>query len=332
MTNNYKYTIIFLISLMFSEIMIAQNHPIMKDPFAHTFSIVARDSLTGEMAVGVQSHWFSVGPLVAWGRSGVGVVATQSFVNPAYGPNGLKLMEEGLSASLALEELIAEDDGEAYRQVAFLDASGRAAAHTGSNCVESAYHHVGKNFSVQANMMLNDEVVPAMKKAFLENSELPLAERVVKVLQAAQNAGGDIRGQQSAALIVVGAKKVKNSWEDKLIDLRVDDNPQPLQELSRLLTVARAYEFMNKGDLAMEAEDVEDALLQYGSAEKLFPENLEMKYWKAVALANSKRFEEAIPLFKSIFEEDENWRTMTLRLPDSGLLNVSEAELKSIVE
>ncbi len=309
----------------------SQNHPIMKDPFAHTFSIVARDSVTGEMAVGVQSHWFSVGPLVAWGKSGVGVVATQSFVNPAYGPNGLKLMEEGNSASQALDALIAEDEGEAYRQVAFLDVKGRTAAHTGENCVESAYHHAGKNFSVQANMMLNDKVVPAMKEAFLANADLPLAERVVKVLQATQDAGGDIRGQQSAALIVVKGNKVKNSWEDKSIDLRVDDNPDPLKELERLLTVARAYEFMNKGDLAMEAEDVDEALKQYGSAEKLFPENLEMKYWKAVALANSNRLDEAIPVFKSIFEADENWRTMTLRLPDSGLLNVSEAQLNKIV-
>lgn len=316
---------------MFSGSIIAQTHPIMKDPFAHTFSIVARDSVTGEMAVGVQSHWFSVGPLVAWGKSGVGVVATQSFVNPAYGPNGLKLMEEGKSASQALEILIAKDDGEEYRQVAFLDSSGRTAAHTGSSCVESAFHYTGKNYSVQANMMLNDKVVPAMKAAFLEYSELPLAERVVKVLQAAQNAGGDIRGKQSAALIVVGATKVKNPWEDKKIDLRVDDNAEPLVELERLLTVARAYEFMNKGDLAMEAEDVDEALKQYGSAEKLFPDNLEMKYWKAVALANSKRFEEAIPIFKGIFEEEDNWRTMTLRLPASGLLNVTEAELDMIV-
>jgi len=292
---------------------------------------VARDSVTGEMAVGVQSHWFSVGPLVAWGKSGVGVVATQSFVNPAYGPNGLKLMEEGKSASLALEELVAEDEGEAYRQVSFLDSSGRTAAHTGSNCVESAFHYSGKNYSVQANMMLNDDVVPAMKAAFLEYSNLPLAERVVKVLQAAQNVGGDIRGKQSAALIVVKGTKVKNSWEDKSIDLRVDDNAEPLVEIERLLTVARAYEFMNKGDLAMEAEDVDGALKQYGSAEKLFPDNLEMKYWKAVALANSKRFDEAIPIFKAIFKAEDNWRVMTMRLPASGLLNVSKEELEKII-
>ncbi len=325
-----KIFFFLVLSGMTLNTSVSQNRP--TDPFAHTFSIVARDSITGEMAVGVQSHWFSVGTLVLWGKSGVGVVATQSFVNPAYGPNGLELMEKGKSSTVALKELVSKDEGKEFRQVAFLDASGRAAAFTGEKCVESAMHHVGDNFSVQANMMLNDDVIPAMKKAFTENSKLPLAERVVKTLKAAQEAGGDIRGKQSAALIVVGANKVVNSWEDKKIDLRVDDHPDPLLELDRLLKVARAYEFMNKGDLAIEAGDVNDALLQYGKAENLFPENLEMKFWKAVALANSKRLNEAIPVFKSIFAEDENWREMTLRLPASGLLDVTEEELNRIVK
>lgn len=325
-----KKIIFFLVlSGMTLNTSVSQNRP--TDPFAHTFSIVARDSITGEMAVGVQSHWFSVGALVPWGKSGVGVVATQSFVNPAYGPKGLELMEKGKSSTVSLKELVSKDEGKEFRQVAFLDASGRAAAFTGEKCVESAMHHVGDNFSVQANMMLNDDVIPAMKKAFTENSKLPLAERVVAALKAAQDAGGDIRGKQSAALIVVGANKVENSWEDKKIDLRVDDHPNPLVELERLLKVARAYEFMNKGDLAMEAGDVNDALLQYGKAENLFPENMEMKFWKAVALANSKRFNEAIPVFKSIFAENDNWREMTLRLPASGLLDVTEEELNRII-
>lgn len=309
----------------------AQNPSVMKDPFAHTFSIVARDSITGEMAVGVQSHWFSVGALVPWGRSGVGVVATQSFVNPAYGPNGLDLMLKGKSAAVALKELVSKDEAKDYRQVAFLDAQGKASAFTGEKCVESALHHVGDNFSVQANMMLNDEIVPAMAKAFKDNSNLPLAERVLIVLQAAQAAGGDIRGTQSAALIVVGPNKVENSWEDKKIDLRVDDSGEPLIELERLLKVARAYEYMNKGDLAVEAKDVDEALKQYGKAESLFPENLEMRYWKAVALANSDRLEEALPVFKAIFQEDDNWREMTTRLPASDLLNITEEELSRIV-
>ena len=310
---------------------IAQVPEISGDAFAHTFSIVAKDPLTGEMAVGVQSHWFSVGAVVPWGKSGVGVVATQSFINPAYGPKGLALMEEGKSAEEALKILVAEDEGRAYRQVAFLDASGSAAAYTGDKCVEAASHIVGENFSVQANMMLNDKVVPAMAEAFLNNDQLPLAERVVKVLQAAQAAGGDIRGKQSAALIVVGSEKVDNSWEDKKIDLRVDDHATPLQELERLLKVARAYEYMNRGDVAMEENDIEKALEEYGAAMKLFPENLEMKYWTAVALANSGKTAEALDLFEPIFEADENWREMTRRLPASGLLNIPEEELKKIL-
>ncbi len=309
----------------------SQNPEIKGDAFAHTYSIVARDSITGEMAVGVQSHWFSVGSLVSWGKSGVGVVATQSFVNPAYGPKGLELMEKGKSAKKSLEELVEKDEGKAFRQVAFLDNTGKAAAYTGEKCVESAMHHVGENFSVQANMMLNDDVIPAMKDAFIKHSNLPLAERVVKVLQAAEAAGGDIRGKQSAALIVVGAEKVDNSWEDKKIDLRVDDHPEPLVELERLLTVARAYEFMNKGDLAMENGDVSEALKHYGKAEELFPDNLEMQYWKAIALANSGRIDEALPIFRKIFKQDDNWREMTTRLPASGLLNISKEDLNRIV-
>lgn len=309
----------------------AQDYDFQKDAFAHTFSIVARDAETGEMAVGVQSHWFSVGSVVPWGKSGVGVVATQSFVNPAYGPQGLELMEQGKSATEALGILVSQDPGKEYRQVAFLDADGRTQAFTGAKCVEAASDITGQNFSVQANMMLNKDVVPAMEVAFRSHADLPLAERVLKVLQAAQQAGGDIRGKQSAAIIVVGADKVENSWEDKKIDLRVDDHDEPLKELERLLKVARAYEFMNRGDLAMEKNNIEEALTQYGQAMKMFPENLEMRYWTAVALANSKRMNEALPLFHSIFEEDENWREMTRRLPNSGLLNVSSEEMNQIV-
>ncbi len=311
----------------------ANNNPeIMKDAFAHTYSIVARDAETGEMAVGVQSHWFSVGSIVSWGKSGVGVVATQSFVNPAYGPQGLELMEQGKKPSEALGILLAQDEGKEYRQVAFLDTSGNTAAHTGENCVEAADHLTGENYSVQANMMLNQTVVPAMQKAFLENKDLPLAERVLKVLQAAEAAGGDIRGSQSAAIIVVGPKKVENPWEEKKIDLRVDDHPEPLVELERLLKVARAYEYMNRGDLAMENNNIEKALEEYGNAMKLFPENLEMQYWTAVALANSGRMDDAKPIFETVFAKDENWKEMTRRLPSAGLLNIPQEELLNLIK
>ena len=301
------------------------------EAFAHTYSIVARDSVTGEMAVGVQSHWFSVGPLVAWGKSGVGVVATQSFVNPAYGPRGLELMGNGENAEIALEKLISEDEGRHYRQVAFLDKNGNTSAFTGDNCVEAAAHISGNNFSVQANMMLNENTVPAMAEAYQQNAQLPLAERVLEVLKAAQQSGGDIRGKQSAALIVVGPEKVEQSWNDKKIDLRVDDHAEPIKELERLLKTARAYEYMNRGDLAMEAGDVEAALKEYGAAEKLFSDNLEMRFWKAVALANAGRLEGAKPIFDRIFYEDENWREMLQRLPKAGLLQLEEEQLEMLI-
>lgn len=310
----------------------AQNANIDKEAFAHTFSVVAKDPRTGEMAVAVQSHWFSVGSLVSWGKSGVGVVATQSFVNPAYGPNGLKLMSGGMSAKDALDELVSQDEGRDYRQIAFLDVKGNVAAYTGKLCVESAAHIEGENFSVQANMMLNDKVVPAMAEAFKANEDLPLAERMVEVLKAAQNTGGDIRGKQSAALIVVGPKKVENPWEEKKIDLRVDDHQNPIQELDRLLKTARAYEHMNKGDLAVEKGDIDMALEEYGTAEGMFPDNLEMKFWKAVALANSNRLDEALPVFAEIFEQDDNWREMITRLPKAGLLELTEAEIEQITD
>jgi len=311
--------------------LMAQIHPLTGDQLAHTFSIVATDPETGEMAVGVQSHWFSVGSIVSWGSSGIGVVATQSFVNPAYGPNGLKLMSEGQSAGEALKLLVAEDEGRDYRQVAFLDVNGKVSAFTGEKCIASASHKIGRNYSVQANMMLNDKIVPAIARAFEESQGQPLAERVVIALLAGQEAGGDIRGRQSAALIVVGPMVVANPWEDKKVDLRVEDHQTPLLEMSRLLRVHRAYEHMNLGDLAVEHGDMELALQEYESAETMFPDNLEMKYWKAVALANNGRIEESLAIFKLVFEADDNWRELTVRLPDSGLLTVTEYEFQLIL-
>lgn len=322
---------LFMLSIIPTLLLSGQTHPQTRDQLAHTFSIVARDPSTGEMAVGVQSHWFSVGTIVCWGASGAGVVATQSFVNPAYGPEGLELMAEGVPAEDALKSLIEKDEGRAFRQVAFLDRVGNVTAYTGDKCISFASHEAGYQYSVQANMMLNDRVVPAMNKAYLEGEGLPLAERVVKVLMAAQEAGGDIRGRQSAALIVVGPDPVEEPWLDKKIDLRVEDDPEPLKELSRLLSVHRAYEHMNRGDLAVEHKDMELALEEYAAAEARFPGNLEMKYWKAVSMANSGQIAEALPIFKFVFDRDDNWRELTRRLPDSGLITVSGDELDRIL-
>jgi uncharacterized Ntn-hydrolase superfamily protein len=285
----------------------------------HTFSIVARDPATGELGVAVQSHWFSVGPIVPWAEAGVGAVATQSFVDPSYGKLGLDLMRSGKSAPDALRSLLAGDDGRDVRQVAMIDSQGRVDAWTGKNDIQAAGHFVGKNFSVQANLMANDKVWPAMARAF-ENTKGDLADRMLAALDAAQAVGGDIRGRQSAALIVVTGKPTGQAWKDRTFDLRVDDSPEPLQELRRLVTLGRAYNHMNAGDLAVEHKDNEGALREYSAAEKLVPDNAEMIYWHAVALVNMGRVDESLPLFRKVFAMDKNWATLTPRLPKSGLL------------
>jgi uncharacterized Ntn-hydrolase superfamily protein len=299
--------------------------------FAHTYSIVARDSNTGEMGVGVQSHYFSVGSVVDWGRSGVGVVATQSFVNKSFGLRGLKLLKQGKSPAEALEILLSDDEGKDVRQVAILDSQGRVAVHTGVKCIKHAGHIKGDNFSVQANMMLSDKVWGEMAKAFEENKNLPLPERIIKTLEAAEVVGGDIRGKQSSALLIVKGEPVENKWDDPLIDLRVEDHREPLKELNRLLKLWRAYEHLEKGDVAMEKEDINLALEEYNSAREMFPDDIEMKYWTAVTLANTKNLDKAIPVFKEIYSIDDNWRILTERLPEVDLLKVDKEDLDKIL-
>ena len=296
----------------------------------HTYSIVARDAKTGDIGVAVQSHWFAVGPLVPWAEAGVGAVATQSFVDPSYGKLGLDLMRAGRSGPEALKGLLAADDNREVRQVAILDASGKVAAHTGAKCIPAAGHHVGDGYSVQANLMINETVWPAMSKAF-ESAEGDLAERMLVALEAAQAAGGDIRGKQSAALIVVSGKPTGKPWQDRLYDLRVDDNPEPVAELRRLVKLQRAYNLMNEGDAAVERKDHEAALKAYASAEALVPGSAEMIFWHAVALVNMKRVDESLPLFAKVFKMDPNWKTLTPRLVGVGLLPDDPIALKKIL-
>jgi uncharacterized Ntn-hydrolase superfamily protein len=285
----------------------------------NTYSIVARDPATGELGVAVQSHWFSVGPIVAWAEAGVGAVATQSFVDPSYGKLGLELMRVGRTAPEALKGLLAADSGSAVRQVAMIDAQGRVASHTGERCIAAAGHFVGENFSVQANMMEKDTVWPAMAKAFQETKG-DLAARMMAALEAAEAAGGDIRGKQSAALVVVSAKPTGKAWIDRKFDLRVDDHPKPLEELKRLLTLQRAYNLMNEGDLAVERNDGKAALEAYSGAQALVPSNAEMVFWTAVSLVNMNRVDESLPLFQKTFKMDPRWRELLTRLPKAGLL------------
>lgn len=295
----------------------------------HTFSIVARDPATGELGVAVQSHWFSVGSVVPWAEAGVGAVATQSFVNPAYGPDGLAKMKQGVSAPDALAALVAADPGEAVRQVAFVDAHGKVATHTGKNCIASAAHHAGAGYSVQANMMENERVVPAMARAF-EQTKGALAERLLAALAAAQAEGGDVRGQQSAALLVVRGTATGKIWEDRVVDLRVEDCATPVAELARLYRVHEAYAHMNAGDLALETKDLARALAEYGRAAELCPDNREIVFWSAFTLATNERLAEALPLFKTLFAAETRWRQLLERLPAAGLC--TPQQLQAILE
>lgn len=322
--------IILIVFICFKLKSFAQTYK-ADEPLAHTFSIVARDPKTGEMAVGVQSHWFSVGTSVSWAEAGVGAVATQSFTNKSFGIRGLALLKQGKTAQEALDILLSNDPGKEVRQVAIVDSHGNVAAFTGSGCVQYAGNIKGDQYSVQSNMMLTDKVPAAMSKAFEASKGKPLAERVMAALNAAQAAGGDIRGKQSAALLVVPAVSHNEPWNEREVDLRVDDSPAPLPELARLLKVHEAYEFMNKGDLAVEKNDMETAMKDYGTAMKMFPNNLEMQYWTAVTLANNHEVAKALPMFKKVFSGNSNWKEMTRRLPKVNLLTVSDAELKQIL-
>ena len=303
----------------------------MTTRLVHTYSIVAHDPETGQLGVAVQSHWFSTGSIVTWAEAGVGAVATQSLVDPSYGPLGLELLRMGRSPEEALKGLLAADSGFEVRQVGMVDVQGRVAVHTGARCIPEAGHHVGKGYTTQANLMERNTVPDAMARAY-EGATGPFAERLIAALEAAQREKGDIRGQQSAAILIVAAKATGRPWEDRLMDLRVEDNPNPLKELKRLVQVHQAYQHMNAGDVAMEHQDVEAAKREYGRAEALIPENEEMVYWHAVALANAGSVDDSLPLFRKVFHKNRNWAVLTPRLVPIKLLNVSDADLARITK
>jgi uncharacterized Ntn-hydrolase superfamily protein len=295
-----------------------------------TYSIVARDPSTGELGVAVQSHWFSVGSNVSWAEAGVGAVATQSFIDPAYGPLGLQLMRAGRPAPDALKALLAGDAQRDVRQVGMVDAQGRVATHTGSLCIPAAGGQEGKEYVVQANLMDKPTVWPAMARAY-EAARGDLADRLLAALDAAEAEGGDIRGRQSAAIVVVKAKSSGRPWADRVFDLRVEDNPAPLVELRRLVKLQRAYNHMTAGDDCVALTDWPCAEREYAAARTLEPQHAEMAFWYAVALATAGRLEPARPLFAQAFKADPRWRELVKRLPDVNQLPKDKALLDAIV-
>ncbi|MEA2420890.1 MAG: hypothetical protein QOE60_3096 [Thermoleophilaceae bacterium] len=266
----------------------------------------------------VQSHYFSVGSIVSWAEPGVGAVATQSLVEPAYGPRGLGQLRRGASAPDALRRLLGDDDQSDVRQVAIVDKHGRVAVHTGPRCIREAGHRVADGVSAQANMMESPTVPDAMIEAY-RASDAHLAGRLLAALEAAEGEGGDIRGRQSAALVVVAPRASGQPMEDRPVDLRVDDHPDPVVELRRLLGLHGSYQRVEIGDELAAAGDLEGALAEYRAAHAGQPDNAELAFWHGVTLAANGREAEARELLERAYAERESWRELLRRLPEAGL-------------
>ena len=303
------------------------NQPAPLHPVT-TYSIVAYDSTTGQFGAAVQSHWFKVADVI-WLEPGLGAVATQSLADFTYGPLGLKMLKMGRSPGQALAGLTEADPQSAVRQVAIINKGG-VATHTGDKCIPEAGHRTGRHYSVQANLMRNSTVWDAMAEAF-EATSGDLADRMMAALEAAQAEGGDIRGKQSAAMVVVIGEPTGQSWRDRLVDIRVDDSPEPLKELRRLLDITRAYDYMNRGDEHLAEGDLEAAQKAYENAARLAEGNLEIMFWYAATLVTIGEVETALPVFKDVFARDASWRELVPRLVEVDLLPADSAVIERIV-
>jgi uncharacterized Ntn-hydrolase superfamily protein len=285
-----------------------------------TYSIVAVDRPTGEVGVAVQSHWFSVGPLVPWAEPGVGAVATQANVDVAYGPRGLDRLREGLGAAETLAALTAADRLREVRQVAVVDAGGGVAVHTGAECMPFAGHTAGDGFSCQANMMATDRVWPAMAAAFASTPG-PLASRLLAALDAAEAAGGDVRGRQSAAIVV--APGGGDRWE-RVVDLRVEDHPEPLVELRRLVVLHGAYVLAGEGDRLLGEGRTGDAADRYVEAHELAPDNVELLFWAGLSLVARGDRARGVEWVRDAIDRHGGWRDLLARLTPEAAPAVEE--------
>jgi uncharacterized Ntn-hydrolase superfamily protein len=295
-----------------------------------TYSIVARDEKTGEMGVAVQSHYFSVGSVVPWARAGVGAVATQAMVEPRYGPLGLGLMAAGMTAQEALRALLSVDPKADVRQVAIVDSRGNVAAHTGKRCIPYAGHVTGRGVSCQGNIMKNGNVWKEMMKSYERNASMPFPERLVATLEAAEAAGGDARGKQSAAILVVSSEKFLTEWEGKVIELRVEDHPEPVEELKRLLRYQRGYEWVSEGDNLLTSGRYDEAKEAYQRGLELVPEVLELKYWTGLSLLNTKQSASGLKMLKEVFRADRAWVSITKGIIKKRSIPIDPALLKKL--
>jgi uncharacterized Ntn-hydrolase superfamily protein len=296
-----------------------------------TYSIVARDPETGRLGVAVQSHWFSVGSVVSWADAGVGAVATQSFAERSYGPLGLELMRRGRSAPEALETLVRADTDRAVRQVAFVDARGQIGVHTGEGCIREFGHVAGDGFSVQANMMERDTVWEAMSSAY-RGAEGDLPDRLLAALVAGQGEGGDIRGMQSAAILVVEAESTGTEWGDRLLDLRVEDHATPVDELVRVVRLWRAYGHAERAEELELAGDVDGAMRERFTSLEIQPDHPELAFWAAVAMAQAGRLDDARRTVSVAHAAGPGWAELLRRVVADGQVELDEAGVQALLD
>ena len=285
----------------------------------NTYSVVARDPVSGELGVAVQSHYFAVGPVAPWVEAGVGAVAAQAYDGAEFGPLVLEVLRSGLSAGATLAGMLETDAFRDFRQVAIVDAAGNVAVHTGSRCTPAAGHAVGDNFSVQANVMVDESVWEGMRRGY-EESKGDLAHRLMAALEGGQRAGGDIRGQQSAALLVVSGARPERPWLGRLIDIRADDHPRPLEEMWRLLRLHRAHDLLHRAKASLMKRRPEDALAMLTAALDTAPDQVEIRFYQALALLELGRDAQAEDGFRSVFREGTQWARLLPRLVDRGLM------------
>jgi len=276
-----------------------------------TYSIVARDPDTGELGVAVQSHWFAVGPIVPWARPGVGAIATQANIEVSYGPRALELLEAGAAPADALAQLLSADPGAAGRQVALVDAAGSVAAHTGSGCMPFAGHVTGDGVSCQANIMAGERVWPAMLDAFT-SADGPLTPRLLEALDAGEAAGGDIRGRQSAAILVVPAT---GHWWETVVSLRVEDHPEPLAELRRLVELDGAYTLAGEADELVNEGRHDEAARLYQLASGLAPDSHELRFWAGLGAAQAGELQRGVADVRQAIAMHPGWMQLLQRLP-----------------
>jgi uncharacterized Ntn-hydrolase superfamily protein len=294
-----------------------------------TYSIVARDEGTGRLGVAVQSHWFSVGSVVSWAEAGVGAVATQSFAERSYGPLGLELMRRGRSAPHALETLVRADADREVRQVAFVDASGEVGVHTGGGCIREFGHVAGDGFSVQANMMARDTVWQAMADAYVA-AEGDLPDRLLAALVAAQAEGGDVRGMQSAAMLVVEGATTGTEWGDRPLDLRVEDHETPVDELGRVLTLWRAYGHAERAEGLELAADADGANAERAASLELAPGHPEIAFWGAIALAQAGDLDGARRTVAIAHAAGPGWAELLRRVVADGQVELDDEAVEAL--